>query len=154
MPKLKLNLKDVKTTMEPIPAGPYPVEVVDADIRDGKDSGKPYLWMHLKIPDDVEEYGKRRLFFQGSVDQDNEVALGITIGNLEALYLRSLTGEEMGDWELDTDDLIGMEGIAIVKIGEDLEGNPRNEVSRLKPLEGEEAETAKAKMDEADETAW
>ena len=154
MAKLKLNLKDVKTTMEPIPAGPYPVEVVDADIRMGKDSGLPYLWMHLKIPDEVEEYGKRRLFFQGGLDQDNDVALGITMGNLEALYLRELTGEEFKDWELDTDDLIGLEAIAIVKIGEDLEGNPRNEVGKLKPLEGEDAEVAKTKMEEADEAAW
>ena len=150
MPKIKLNLKDVRPGMEPIPAGRYPIEVVDADIREGKDSGQPYLWLHMKVVEGEQE--KRRLFFQGTLNQDSE-GLGITFASINALFGEDLTGgEEI--YELDSDDLIGLDAVAVVAIEKDPEGVDRNRVKYLRDLVGEAAEAKALKKDESEDRPW
>ena len=148
MPKLKLNLKDVKPGMDPVPAGRYPIEVVDADIRFGKDSSNPYLWLHLKVVDG--EFQKRRLFFQGTLDQESE-GLGITFSSINALLMADVTGAE---YELDTDELVGLEAVAVVGIEKDDMGAERSRVKYLRALEGEAAELAQTRRAEAADSPW
>lgn len=150
MPKIKLNLKDVRPGMEPIPAGRYPIEVVDADIREGKDSKQPYLWLHMKVVEGEQE--KRRLFYQGTLNQDSE-GLGITFASINALFGEDLTGSE-DMYELDTDDLIGLDAVAVVDIEPNLDGEDRNRVKYLRGLEGEAAEAKSLKKDESEERPW
>lgn len=126
MAKLKLNLTDVKAGSEPIPPGKYPVEVVDADIRMGMESGKPYLWLHLKITEG--DHANRRVFFQGTLDQNSD-GLGITFATINALLRQDVTGQK---YELDTDDLIGEEALATVDVEKGLEGEDRNRTKYLR----------------------
>lgn len=149
MPKVKLDLTGVKAGGEPIPEGVYAVEVVDGDIREGKDSGLPYLWLHLKVAEG--EYENRRLFYQGSLG--SEQSLGITMASVNALLGRDVTGQE---YELDTDDLISLKAMARVAVEEPGENAPegaadlRNVVKHLKPLTAE----LQAREDEAGERPW
>lgn len=146
MAKLKLDLREVKAGSEPVPEGRYPVEVVDADIRTGQESGQPYLWLHLKIVEG--EQANRRVFFQGTLNQDSD-GLGITMASVNALMGEDVTGSQ---YELDTDDLIGLDCDAVVSIEKGLEGEPRNRVKYLRPYApGSDRAVA---SEEADDRPW
>lgn len=145
MPKMKLDLRGVKAGSEPIPDGRYPIEVVDADIKKGKESQQPYLWMHLRVTEGEEE--NRRVFFQGTLNADSQ-GLGITMGSINALMGEDVTGKQ---FELDTDELVGLEADAIVVIEDPTEEgqDPRNRVKNLKPLDPD-SDRAVAKEEEGD----
>ncbi len=145
MPKMKLDLRGVKAGSEPIPDGRYPVEVVDADIRTGQDSGQPYLWLHLRVTEGDQE--NRRVFFQGTLNADSQ-GLGITMGSINALMGEDVTGKQ---FELDTDELVGLEADAIVVIEDPSEEgqDARNRVKNLKPIDPD-SDRAVAKEEEGD----
>jgi len=145
MPKLKLDLRGVKAGSEPIPDGRYPVEVVDADIKTGKESGQPYLWLHLRVTEGEQE--NRRVFFQGTLNSESQ-GLGITMGSINALMGEDVTGKQ---FELDTDELVGLEADAIVVIEDPTEEgqDPRNRVKNLKPIDPD-SDRAVAKEEEGD----
>jgi hypothetical protein len=132
MAKLKLDLREVKTTVDPVPPGRYGIEVIKADVRKGKKSEQPYLWLDMKITEG--EWSKRHLFFQGTLNQDSD-GLGITFRSINALLRDDVTGAM---FELDTDDLVGCEALAVVKHEEDLEGNMRERVQYLREFDPED----------------
>lgn len=149
MAKLKLNLKDIKATTDPVPAGRYPIEVVDADIKTGKESGQPYLWLHLKITEGEQK--NRRVFFQGTLNQDSQ-GLGISFSSINALLGQDVTGQE---FELDTDDLIGEEALAVVDVEDGQDGDPRNRVKYLRVFpEDHPRRIAKDEEDDRPDGKW
>lgn len=143
MPKLKLDLRQVKAGSEPIPEGHYDVEVIDADIREGKDSGQPYLWLHAKVLEG--EHQNRRLFFQSTLNHESQ-GLGITFASVNALLGEDVCGQE---FELDTDDFIGCEAVAVVSIEQTPEGEDRNRCKYLRPIDPDsDLATARAEKKE------
>lgn len=145
--KLKLNLTDVKAGFDPVPPGNYPIEVVEAEIRVGQQSGRDFLWLRLRITEG--EHNKRNLFLQHTLIPES-LGLNITVESLNALYGEDISGTP--DFELDCDALIGMTAIAQVNWEKDHEGEDKENVKGLKPFE--EGSKEAIEKTEADETPW
>lgn len=110
MPVLNLsNTKD--NAFEPIPAGIYPLEVVELSEKVGKESGVPYLNVQFAVAAD-HEFANRRIFTTMTYDEEKAWLL--------VQFLRALgyTDEELQEVSIDEeffDKVTGMEVTANVQ---------------------------------------
>lgn len=122
MPRFDIaGFGDVKSTMDPLPAGDYKVQITDMKEGVGKEKGTKYLnWVLTVI--DHPEYSGRNLFFMTMLEPK------------EALFKLKGLCEAVGQgWDskgLDTDQIKGQYIMAKV-VQESYKGTVRNSVASV-----------------------
>lgn len=156
MGELRVNFAEVESlNFEPVPEGKYNVVVETVEVRESKSSDHPYLNWELRIVD--EDYEDQRLWMITSLSPKAMFRLKDQLLDLEVI-----DGEEDDfpiEWDDDVDvtpkegpvltnpDVIGMEGVALVK-NEMYEGKERNRVEEILPAG---TDTSRAEGGEAEE---
>lgn len=158
MGELRVNFAEVESlNFEPVPEGKYNVVVETVEVRESKSSDHPYLNWELRIVD--EDYEDQRLWMITSLSPKAMFRLKDQLVDLDVI-----DGEEEDfpiEWDDDVDitpkegpvltnpDVIGMEGVAVVK-NEMYEGKERNRVEEILPA-GTETSRADGGGDEEPE---
>jgi hypothetical protein len=128
MPVLNLS-KVPENAYEPIPAGIYQLEVVEADEREGKESGKPYLNVQFAVPADADEYANRRVFCKMTYEEEKAFML---VGFLRAL---GYTDSELEAFEINEEfleEIVGTEVTAQVKVTPAKDGyDAKNDIKKF-----------------------
>jgi hypothetical protein len=118
---------DAAAGFEPIPAGWYPVEVEDAELKTTKAGTGKYVKVELTVIG--EEYTGRKLFPNINVENPNAKAVEIGLRKMTALAL-ACGLKHIGD----TDELIGHQIECRVKIKTEQGHEPDNEVVAYRAL--------------------
>lgn len=122
MPRFDIaGFGDVKSTMDPLPAGEYEVQITDVKDGVGKQKGTKYLNWVLTVVDHPEHSG-RNLFFMTMLEPKE--ALFKLKGLCEAVG----TGWDSGG--LNTDAIVGQKVKAKV-VQETYQGTVRNQVASV-----------------------
>lgn len=134
---------DANEGFEPIPAGTYTVEVLDAEEGETSGEGKtpkgtPQMKFEFAVVDDPEWDG-RKLWMNATFSPK---AMGMTKAALRAM---GATDEDFAEGgELNAETFIGAKCKAIVSIGTNPKlpppNNKNNNIKRLLPLSDEESE--------------
>ena len=121
MPRIStpVSLKDIKSGFDPIPEGSYLVRVVTIQHIPTSKSGNPYLKFEFEVSEG--DHTGRKLWANASLQSQ---ALWKLRQILEAF------GASFDDAGFDTDDLVGLEAIAVVGIDETM-NKPINTVEEL-----------------------
>lgn len=128
---ITINLTGVSTDeFAAVPEGRYKVSVFTAEMRTGKDSGKPYLNWEFRIQEPTEFAG-RRLWHITSLQEN-------ALFNLKGLLLALGVPEEKlkGDFDLEPSDYYGQELVLQIK-HQEYQGQPRARVSKMYPADTE-----------------
>ncbi len=112
---------------EPLAAGWYPVEIENAEIRDTKAGTGKYLKLELSVIG--EQHNGRKLWPNINLMNPNAKAVEIGMRELAALGLACGLAAIT-----DTDELLGKQIQARVKIKQEKGYDPDNEVTAYKPL--------------------
>lgn len=123
MGSIPLNFSNMKK-FDAVPAQDYPIVCSEANIGTSK-AGNPKLQLVLEI-EEGEKAGQK-LWLEHSLLEESMWAV--------ARSIEALTGEEIssetGEFNLDSDDLVGRRAVARVSIDDSYDGTPRNKVDRL-----------------------
>ena len=112
---------------EPLPAGDYPVVIIESKMKKTKDGNGEYLELKLQVASG--KYQNRQLFDRLNLINANDQAVQIAKGTLSAICraVNVLTPN-------DSSELHNRKLLATVKVKPDQNGNPRNEISGYKPF--------------------
>jgi hypothetical protein len=112
---------------EPLPAGDYPVVIIESAMKPTKNGQGQYL--ELKIQVCSGKYQNRQLFDRLNLVNSNDQAVQIAKGTLSAICraVNVLTPNDSSELHL-------KKMLATVKVKPDQNGNPRNEISGYKPF--------------------
>ena len=111
---------------EPLPAGDYPVMIIDSKDKPTKRGDGKYLELKLQVASG--KYQNRQIFDRLNLDNPNDEAVKIARATLSAICraVNVLTPN-------DSSELHNRKLLATVKVKPDQNGNPRNEISGYKP---------------------
>jgi len=118
--RINVNLDEVESGFEPLPAGNYPVRISKVEQRHGKEA--PYLAWEFTITEG--EYQGRKLFTNTSLAPQS-------LWNLKRLLVAA--GFEWEDDGFDTEDTLGCE-LEVAVSQETYENRVRNRVDDFIPL--------------------
>lgn len=113
---------------DPIPAGWYPVEIERAEVMNTKQMNGKYLKMQMVVIGD--SYTNRKLFANINLSNPNPKCVEIGLRELAALEIA------VGDRIKDTSLLLGKQISVRVVVGQDMNGEPDNEVKAYRALDG------------------
>lgn len=137
-------------SMEPIPAGTYNATVFNIEeeqVRSGPNEGKPRFNVQFRISDG--QYENRRVFSYVPLYAANDAWKA-------ASFFKALGYDiKAGKFTVPaTADLLGKALSVRVKVGEDMNGAPRNEVSGFDSAKAESLLTAMGATKAMDESPW
>jgi hypothetical protein len=121
-----LDLSNVEETggFEAMPAGKYPVRVIEAELSDTKDGTGQYIKVQLEVIGD--DYTNRRLFHNFNIKNKNPKAVEIGLGQLKSLLTKAGSKKTK---ITSPQDLINLEAVASVKIRKSDEYGDQNVVA-------------------------
>lgn len=117
-----VDFTDVEISVfDPVPGGRYLVNVTEAEIREGQESGVPYLALTLNVIDG--DYEGRKLW-------DNMSFSPKALWKLKGFLLASGYEEDdvAGEFEVDPDEFLEAEYDVVVGVSKDSQGTSRNNI--------------------------
>lgn len=120
--KLDINKEDIKNAVggnfEPIPAGVYGGTIVEAVVKDSKNSGNPMYALNIRVSEGATGIG-RKIRSYHVIQGKGAFSSTALLKALDLPYIRKdMTEEELADFEFpDGDELIGRE--LNIKVGID-----------------------------------
>lgn len=121
-----LDLTDVKTGNDPLPADMYTVVIDDAELKDSRMGGK-YINVKFKIIEG--DFENRVVFDMFNIQNGNEVAQQIGLGKLKTLMQAAGLGTVLND----VSDLFGAQVKILTAIKNDEQYGEKTIVKTYKP---------------------
>jgi hypothetical protein len=114
-----------------IPAGEYPAQIEEAELKDTKDGTGKYIRTQWSITGDT--HANRKFWFNFNIVNKNDQAVRIGLGNLKSMIIASgATTTKVTD----ASQIVGLECLVKLKVVTDSYGES-NEVTTFKKLKGD-----------------